>query len=261
MTDRLDDIQAALDRFQMEEARALAAAELQENPSAAAYYLAAQAALNHGQRVAYLQKSLEADPSYQLAIDELAGIAQPGEPATAAQPPPQEAPVAEPPAAPAKPEASTVILAPLRKRLVALIIDSFIVAIFSLVLIVTSQSFANLSTALQSGDEFLLRSAIEDFQSATVPVNFLVSAVYNLVLMTLFNGQTLGKIFLKIRVIKKNGRRFSLLDALLRNVFGYSVSQIMLLGYLWAIVDEEQQTWHDKIANTVVVIDGARLPR
>ena len=96
-------------------------------------------------------------------------------------------------------------------------------------------------------------AAFNQFQTDTIIINLVVSAVYNVVLMTLLNGQTLGKLAFRMRVVKKNGRRVSILDALLRNVFGYTVSQIFLLGYLWAIFDKEQQAWHDKMAGTVVV--------
>ena len=75
MTDRLAAIQRALDSFRRDEARALVKEELKENPSAAAYYLAAQAARTEGDRVAYLRKALEIDPDYQAAVDELAELA------------------------------------------------------------------------------------------------------------------------------------------------------------------------------------------
>ena len=74
MGERLVEIQRAIDGFRMEEARTLVAREIEENPSAAAYYLAAQAALSHGQRVDYLEKALELDPTFQDALDELADI-------------------------------------------------------------------------------------------------------------------------------------------------------------------------------------------
>ena len=77
--------------------------------------------------------------------------------------------------------------------------------------------------------------------------------------MTLFNGQTLGKMVFGMRVVKKNGRRISVLDALLRNVLGYTVSQIFMLGYIWAFADREKQAWHDKMAGTVVV-DERKAP-
>ena len=32
---------------------------------------------------------------------------------------------------------------------------------------------------------------------------------------------------------------------------------VCLLGYLWMLWDRERQTWHDKVANTVVVPTSA----
>lgn len=243
MADKLKEIQWALDSFQMEEARALVAQELEESPSAEAYFLAAQAALNHGQRVEYLEMALELDPAHQEARDELAEIKLPDQ----AEPEPEEAPLAEEPA-PAQ-----VKLASLTRRFSAIVIDGFIVGLFSLAVMASNGSIGELYTVMAIVDEQAVADAISQFQSDAIPVNLVVSAVYNVVLMRLFNGQTLGKMVLGMRVIKKNGRRISVLDALLRNVFGYTISQIFMLGYVWAALDRDRQAWHDKMAGTVVV--------
>ena len=102
------------------------------------------------------------------------------------------------------------------------------------------------------------RKRFHSFNPRRSLANLLVSAVYNVALMVLFNGQTLGKMMLRLRVVKKRGGRITLLDALLRNVFGYTVSQIFLLGYLWALFDAEKQAWHDKMAGTVVVEEARK---
>lgn len=247
MGDRLAAIQQALDGFRMEDARELASQEIEESPSAAAYYLAAQAALNHGQRVDYLEKALELDPAYQAALDELADIKLPDKIAPEPLPVPAPASPTEEPATP------RVKLAPLSKRFIAIVIDGFIVGIFSFAVLFAAGPFAALSDAMASADLEAINQAISQFQSDALPVNLAVSAVYNVVLMRLFNGQTLGKMVFGMRVIKKNGARISVLDALLRNVLGYTVSQIFLLGYIWAVTDGENQAWHDKMAGTVVV--------
>lgn len=252
MSDRLAAIQRALDGFQRDEARTLLKEELAENPSAAAYHLAAQAALTQGDRVDYLQRALEIDPDYQLAVDELAEIAGAGKVKT----PPKTEPVSqaagetrEPPAT-ASPQ---IRLAPIGKRWLAIIIDSFIVTILTVLLLMAGGALAPLEAALVSADEASITAAFSSFQSHTLAVNLLVSGIYNAALMVFFNGQTLGKMMLRLRVIKKRGGRITLLDALLRNVFGYMISQIFLLGYLWALFDREKQAWHDKMAGTVVV--------
>jgi uncharacterized RDD family membrane protein YckC len=38
-----------------------------------------------------------------------------------------------------------------------------------------------------------------------------------------------------------------------RNVVACLVSVIFLIGYLWMLRDEERQTWHDKVASSIVV--------
>ena len=66
-------------------------------------------------------------------------------------------------------------------------------------------------------------------------------------------GQTLGKKAIGIRVVDFNtGGPIGFGRAALRYV-GRIPSSILLLGYLWMLWDKESQTWHDKIATTVVV--------
>ncbi len=67
-------------------------------------------------------------------------------------------------------------------------------------------------------------------------------------------GQTVGKRILGIRVIDfSSGGPLGYGKALLRWVGRIVSSIVCLLGYLWMLWDKEKQTWHDKIANTVVV--------
>lgn len=67
------------------------------------------------------------------------------------------------------------------------------------------------------------------------------------------NGQTPGKTLMKIRVVKKDGTPIRDADAIVR-VIGYYISgAIFLIGFLWALWDENRQGWHDKLANTYVV--------
>lgn len=251
MGERLAEIQRALDGFHMEEARELVKRELKESPSAKAYYLAAQAALNHGQRVDYLERALELDPSHLAALDELADIKRPDK--VKPEPPAPAERIDEPPAPPVQTK-----LAPLSKRFIAIVIDGFIVGVFSFAVLFVGGPFAALNDAMASADLDAINRAMAQFQSDALPVNLAVSALYNVVLMTLFNGQTLGKMVFGMRVVKKNGRRIGVLDALLRNVLGYMISQIFLLGYIWAFADRDKQAWHDKMAGTLVVEERRR---
>lgn len=246
MNERLAEIRKAIDAFQMDRARELVDEALAEDPDAETYYLASLAAINHGQRVDYLRKALECDPEYTVAAEELASIMPE---------PPAESTPAVPEPQPARPPKR---LASIGMRWLAIVIDGVIVAIPTLLLVFASGMFAELAAAVDSNDEQLIAIAFRDFQNDLLLLNILVSAVYNVAFMVYFNGQTPGKIMLGLRVVKKNGKRISWLDALLRNVFGYTVSGLFLLGYLWAAFDREKQAWHDKMAGTVVVDERRR---
>lgn len=66
-------------------------------------------------------------------------------------------------------------------------------------------------------------------------------------------GATVGKMVFKIKITKENGGKISYNDALIR-VLGSFLSGIALgLGYLWVIWDPKKQSWHDKIAKTIVI--------
>ena len=84
-------------------------------------------------------------------------------------------------------------------------------------------------------------------------LGFILGAAYQWYFLTQQNGQTPGKMLMNIRVIKTNGTPISDTDAILRYV-GYLInSPIIMLGWIWALMDNKNQGWHDKIAGTYVV--------
>lgn len=68
-------------------------------------------------------------------------------------------------------------------------------------------------------------------------------------------GQTWGRQIVGNKVIRvDNGDVPGIGRALGRELFAWIVSaSIMYLGYLWMIWDDDRQTWHDKVAGTIVV--------
>ncbi len=67
-------------------------------------------------------------------------------------------------------------------------------------------------------------------------------------------GQTPGKSALSIRVIDfATGGPIGYPRAFIRYLGRYVSAIVLLLGYLWMLWDKENQTWHDKMANAVVV--------
>jgi len=68
-------------------------------------------------------------------------------------------------------------------------------------------------------------------------------------------GRTPGKMFFGLRVTRVSGEPLGLGAALLR-CFGYANSFFFFnLGFLWIIFDGKKQGFHDKIAETVVIVD------
>ncbi|MEZ5174892.1 MAG: RDD family protein [Acidimicrobiia bacterium] len=71
-------------------------------------------------------------------------------------------------------------------------------------------------------------------------------------------GRTIGKWFMGLKVIGSDGTPPSLWRSIVR-YFGYVVSAVVFwLGYVWVLVDDERQGWHDHLAGTHVVYDYAR---
>lgn len=80
----------------------------------------------------------------------------------------------------------------------------------------------------------------------------LIYTLYSAGMLT-FGGQTLGKRALGVRVIGPDGSPPGFLRAVLRESIGKYISEfVFCLGYLWMLWDDDQQTWHDKIAGTTV---------
>jgi uncharacterized RDD family membrane protein YckC len=85
---------------------------------------------------------------------------------------------------------------------------------------------------------------------SSVGINLVVSIFYNISFWML-SGQTPGKRFLGVRVMRADGERLKLRNAILRQ-FGYYISTILYLGFIWILFDNKRQGFHDKIAGTIV---------
>ncbi|HHY80044.1 MAG TPA: RDD family protein [Thermoanaerobacter sp.] len=107
-------------------------------------------------------------------------------------------------------------------------------------------------------DSFILAIPITIIKSLiplyAVYVNFFITAIYFIVFVALF-GKTPGKMFFKIKVVKKDMSNVSWKEGILR-FLGIILSQALLFsGYILMLWDKNRQTLHDKIARTYVIID------
>ncbi len=82
-------------------------------------------------------------------------------------------------------------------------------------------------------------------------------AMYFAVLMPLMKGQTIGKRMVGVRVVRLDGEPITWWHAFER-AGGYAAGFATgLLGFLQVYWDPNRQAIHDKIAGTVVILDGA----
>jgi uncharacterized RDD family membrane protein YckC len=84
-------------------------------------------------------------------------------------------------------------------------------------------------------------------------ISFVMTLGYNWFFWTRWDGQTPGKRLMGIRVVKVDGSAISSTDALIRATGYYVNSMFLMLGWIWALFDEQKRGWHDLFAGTVVV--------
>jgi uncharacterized RDD family membrane protein YckC len=135
--------------------------------------------------------------------------------------------------------ASGVVYASFFERLVAVIIDQILVGIFSFVF----GFISGLSFGGSEGVKFFAGSA-----SMILSISYYVYFISQ-------KGATIGKQAMKIRVQKEDtGENLDVVGAILRELVGKFISgAVLLLGYFWMLWDPKKQTWHDKIAKSIVV--------
>lgn len=145
------------------------------------------------------------------------------------------------------------------RRLIAFAVDNTIIIIvfFILSLVIT----AAFIFGLMSGNNSNVLAGWSDPAHVTA-ITIVATALYLILSLAYFTyfhgikGQTPGKMLLGLKVLTTEGKPVGFGLAFLRSV-GYVVSSILYLGFLWAAFDRRKQGWHDKIAQTVVII----LPR
>lgn len=67
-------------------------------------------------------------------------------------------------------------------------------------------------------------------------------------------GKSIGKAMLGLQVVSStNGRPFTFWKMVLREVIVKQASGVLMLGFIWILIDEKNRAWHDKILDSYVV--------
>ncbi|MEE8400289.1 MAG: RDD family protein [Desulfobacterales bacterium] len=144
-------------------------------------------------------------------------------------------------------------------RLWATIIDVIIITI--VIAPLTFYIFGSTLAADLSATQDVDVIAIRLMEIMSSPLFFLISNILPLLAMVVLwrtKAATPGKMVFSARIVdSRTGGSLSTGQSIIR-ALAYMVSTIpFCLGYLWIAFDKRKQSWHDKIAHTVVVRPGA----
>lgn len=145
-------------------------------------------------------------------------------------------------------------------RSIAFVLDLIVMSVALLAAIALVQSLLGFFTLYGLVGQRVVQSS--PFREGVVALIAIVGAAIAIgypVGFWVLLGQTPGKLLVGVRIARINGQPLTIRRALLRYL-GYWLSAIPLgLGFLWVLVDNRRQGWHDKIAGTYVIYES-RLP-
>lgn len=242
MMDELSPVKDAIRDGHLELARNLLRVLIEDHPdNSDVWYWASQAAVNDNQRKAFLEKAVALDPLHHraanaLVADDIDNDFIPHPDFT----PPQVAVKAQ----------ASIVYANFGRRAIATIIDIGIIGVavtpFAMVI------FGSYLTTATVNMNLLLENP--RLYALLLVFTTLIQGAYHGYFLSQKAGQTLGKRWMKIRVVKVDGTDITLWEAILRNVVGYQLSNLIPgVGFLWMLTDKHRRTWHDMVAETIVV--------
>jgi len=143
------------------------------------------------------------------------------------------------------------------RRLIAYLIDSTIITIVFFVLFMIAMMAFLFGSMSGNSSEWLADLMDPTRASSILIFTWIFYAAMTIAYFTYFHGttgRTPGKMLLGLQVLSADGTPISFGIAFLRAV-GYLVSGALFnIGFIWAAFDKRKQGWHDKIADTVVII-------
>ena len=141
------------------------------------------------------------------------------------------------------------------RRLVAALIDLFAVAVICSIIILIFSPYQWFQWFGWGNSDVFNESVLDalPYLIGGNVLSFLVNIAY-FVGFWVWRGQTPGKMLLGIKLIREDGSDVTIGVALLRYL-GYIVSgAVILIGFIWIAFDSRKQGFHDRMAETYVVI-------
>jgi len=138
-------------------------------------------------------------------------------------------------------ERENITLATFPKRLLAYLIDEVLVSfLFVMIYINSIESTQNIEDTINMINDLVVYIMI-------------LKVIYQSFFVTIY-GATVGKIFMKIKVISTNDlENPSFIYSFSRASVRILSESAFYLGFLWALMNPKRETWHDKAGQTLVV--------
>lgn len=138
-------------------------------------------------------------------------------------------------------ERESITLAPIGKRALAYLIDELLVsALFIFIYIDYIPPHATTEETIM-------------VMNGLIAYVIVLKVIYQTFFVWMY-GATLGRIAMKIRVISLSDlEKPTLFLSLSRASFRIISESLFYLGFAWAMLNPKRETWHDKVAQTLVV--------
>lgn len=109
--------------------------------------------------------------------------------------------------------------------------------------------------------DFMLVGLVMAFVFPRDPAKWFLLAwsIYHLVLWT-WKGTTVGGVIVGLRIVREDGSPINFAVATVRLLGGFFSAALFFLGFFWAGWSADRQSWHDKIAGTVVIRNPKSTP-
>jgi len=141
-------------------------------------------------------------------------------------------------------------------RLVAFVIDLVIVTVL---VIISDAAMGLVATLLKSMHLIRSGALAETVVTVVTAAPGVVLFVAYYIGFWLAAGQTPGKRIMGVRIVRIDGGRVEL-GNVVRRFVGYWLSCILFLGFLWILVDNQRQAWHDSLSGTIVIYSRPTPP-
>jgi len=141
-------------------------------------------------------------------------------------------------------------------RLVAFVIDVVIV----FVLVIISNAAIGLVATLLTRLHLVRVGPLTETVASVIAIAIgVVMVVAYYIGFWLAAGQTPGKRIMGVRIVCTDGDRVEL-GNVVRRFVGYWLSSVLFLGFLWILVDNQRQAWHDTLSGTIVIYSRPTPP-